>query len=79
MTPHENDKPHETELQPTSGWVAISLIAILLLAATICGNGDYTSQLEAERDQLRARVAQLELAAPIREACWQAFRNGDLP
>lgn len=60
-------------LQPTSGWVAVGLIAILLLAATVTGSGDYTRELEAERDQLRERVEQLEVAASINDVCYAAI------
>lgn len=42
-----------------SGWLGTALVLLLILAAyTVCSSGDYTEQLEHERDVLRMRVDQ---------------------
>lgn len=47
----------------------MAVILIVLVAAGITGNVDYTEALESERDQLRERVTQLEAMSPRHEAC----------
>ena len=67
-----HDKRREDEITPQSGWVGVAVILIVLVAAGITGNFDYTEALETERDQLRERVTQLEAMNPRYEACMLA-------
>ncbi len=67
-----DDRRHEDEVTPQSGWVGVAVILIVLVAAGITGNFDYTEALESERDQLRERVTQLEAMSPRHEACMLA-------
>lgn len=71
MNAQQESNTQETELQPTSGWVGVGLIAIILVAAGIAGNGDYVTALESERDELRDRIAHMEAKGQVRDVCWQ--------
>lgn len=67
-----HDRSREDEITPQSGWVGVAVILIVLVAAGITGNFDYTEAIERERDQLRERVTQLEAMSPRYEACMLA-------